>query len=324
MNHLINGRVSIVVPVYNTDAAFLTECFESVKAQDYEDIELIIVDDGSTKAETGECCKSFSVGWDKCILVTIINSGVSRARAQGIEHASGSMIMFLDSDDRLEAGAVSRLVGTMKETHADAVIAQAESGRRIPHMQTYQGLDILHALLENNEAAFGWALWAKLYDTELMSRCYKAYDNIYYGEDLLVNALYFKAARSAVVIDDKLYFYRTDNPDSAMSQARSVKKLSLITMWQEMAEIYSGCGMKDETERIMANYYDSLLSGYLQCDYYRYDNYKEYMKEIKGRLKASLGEILKNKYVPCKYKYIAAVYFKWLFELKRLVTNKKQ
>ena len=62
MNHLIDGRVSIVLPVYNTDERFLSECIESVRMQDYEDIELIVVDDGSTDENTKKCCERYAAG----------------------------------------------------------------------------------------------------------------------------------------------------------------------------------------------------------------------------------------------------------------------
>ena len=82
--------------------------------------------------------------------------------------------------------------------------------------------------------------------------------------------------------------------EGAMAQARSVKKLSLISMWKEMAEIYGENGMTEVMDRIWANYYDSLLSGYLQCEYYRYDNYKVLMADFRKKLKSSLGRIMKN------------------------------
>ena len=230
--------------------------------------------------------------------------------------------MFLDSDDRLEPHAVERLVKVMDDEKADAVIAQDEPGKNIPAVSRYYGADIMKALLDNREASFGWALWAKLFDTERMRQSYKVRKNIFYGEDLLVNADYFSKSDSAVVIDEKLYFYRKDNPDSAMAQARSVKKLSLIPMWREMADIYSAIGLEEETQRIMANYYDSLLAGYLQCEYYRYDDYKRIMSELKTQLKAQLKCILGNDYVTGKYKYIIAVYFLWAFKLKRIIKNR--
>ena len=327
MSNLIDGRVSIVVPVYNTAAEYLEECFASVEGQTYENIELIIVNDGSTRPETNAFCNEYAERGARgsivsCILVTTRNGGVSAARWAGIECAGGSWMMFLDSDDRLEKEAVARLVQVMAEQKVDAVIAQSEAGKAIPPLCRYDGKEILAALIENREASFGWALWGKLFDTELMKRYYSVRADIFYGEDLLVNAKYFSRAASAVVIDEKLYFYRKDNPESAMAQARSVKKLSLIPMWREMADIYQENGMPEETERIMANYYDSLLSGYLQCEYYRYEDYKRIMKELKGKLKDSLAAAMKNRYVTGKYRYIAAAYFLWIFKIKRFIKDR--
>lgn len=320
MSHLIDSRVSIIVPVYNTSIEYLRECTASVEAQTYSDIELIIVDDGSTDAGTVRFCDEYRNS--KSTLIRKKNEGVSAARAAGLERACGSRVMFLDSDDRLEPHAVERLVKVMDDEKADAVIAQDEPGKNIPAVSRYYGADIMKALLDNREASFGWALWAKLFDTERMRQSYKVRKKIFYGEDLLVNADYFSKSDSVVVIDEKLYFYRKDNPDSAMAQARSVKKLSLIPMWREMADIYSAIGLEEEAQRIMANYYDSLLAGYLQCEYYRYDDYKRIMSELKTQLKAQLKCILGNDYVTGKYKYIIAVYFLWAFKLKRIIKNR--
>lgn len=317
MNHLIKGRVSIIVPVYNTSETFLLECFESVRNQDYEDKELIIVNDGSSVERTNEFCKEYSgnnILW--CKLIETSNQGVSFARNTGILAATGNRIMFVDSDDRLEPGAITRLVQVMDEQEADAVIGQDELRNTIPDMLIYGGKESLTALLDNREASFGWALWGKLFDTELMRYYYRPRKDIFYGEDLLVNAEYFANTCKVVVINEKVYFYRKDNPDSAMAQARTVKKLSLIRMWRGMADIYSLHGMNAEYNRVMANYYDSLLSGYLQCEYFRYDNYKQYMSDIKSELKDVLGDVMKNPYVNGKYRYLVAVYGLWIFRLK--------
>ena len=324
MNHLVKDRVSIIVPVYNTSEAFLKECFDSIMLQDYEDKELIIVNDGSTSEKTNEFCKAYSEGnSDWCVLIETANQGVSAARNTGILDATGSRLMFVDSDDRLEPGAVTKLVKVMKEQEADAVIGQDELRSTIPDMLIFSGNNSLTALLDNKEASFGWALWGKLFDTELMRYYYRPRRDIYYGEDLLVNAEYFANTGKVVVLNEKVYFYRKDNPDSAMAQAKSVKKLTLIRMWKEMADIYRLHGMEDEYVRIMANYYDSLLSGYLQCEYYRYNNYRKIMGDIKNELKDVMSDVMKNPYVKDKHKYYLAVYCLWVFRLKRRLQNRK-
>ena len=325
MKHLVKERVSIIVPVYNTSPVFLKECFESIRLQDYEGRELLIVNDGSTSEETNMFCKEYAYdnsGW--CFLIETANQGVSAARNTGILEASGSRLMFVDSDDRLEQGAIRRLVQVMKEQEADAVIGQDELRSTIPDMLIYTGKSSLTALLDNKEASFGWALWGKLFDTELMHYYYRPRRDIYYGEDLLVNAEYFANTGKVVVLNEKVYFYRKDNPDSAMAQAKSVKKLTLIRMWKEMADIYRLHGMDNEYTRIMANYYDSLLSGYLQCEYYRYDNYRQLMRDIKNELKDVMDDVMKNPYVKDKHKYYLAVYCLWVFRLKRRLQNSKK
>lgn len=324
MKNLIKNRVSVVVPVYNTAPAYLEQCFASIRNQTYEETELLIVNDGSVNEETNRFCREYAdKNQDRCVLVQTKNQGVSMARREGIMRASGAMLMFVDSDDSLEQGAVARLKEVMESQEADAVIGEDYVRDHVEPMIVYAEREILSALLENREASFGWALWGKLFDTKRMKNTYRPRRDIYYGEDLLAAAEYFAEAKKAVLINEKVYFYRTDNPDSAMKQAKSVKKLTLIRMWRELAKIYQVRGMDAEADRIMANYYDSLLSGYLQCEYYRYDDYKRIMKDIKGELKRSMRDIMANRYVAGKYKYTAALHFLWLFKLKRRITGRE-
>lgn len=322
MKPTVKGRVSIIVPVYNTRREYLRECFDSVMEQDYEDIELIVVNDGSTEPETNRFCGDYAKEHrDKCLLLEKANGGASAARGEGLMEASGSMVMFVDSDDTLMSKAVARLVRVMEEQSADAVVGQDNVRTEIPSQQVLEGKEILRALLENKEASFGWALWGKIFDTALMRHYYRPRRDIFYGEDLLVNAEYFANAGRVTVLNEKVYCYRADNPESAMKQARSVKKLTLIRMWKEMADIYRVHAMEDEVVKTMANYYDSLLSGYLQCEYYRYENYKGIMKSIKNELKDNMKDIFSNPYVKGKLRYPAAVYCLFLFRVKRFLKD---
>ncbi len=324
MKILVKDIVSIVVPVYNTKVEYLQECFDSILNQSYEKIELIIVNDGSRVGETNEFCRSYAKEHEgRCILIEKENEGVSVARFAGLMEAQGACLMFVDSDDTLEPDCVLRLTEVKAKYEADAVIGEDYVRTGMEPVRIYNGNLILEALLENEDSAFGWALWAKLFDTELMRYYYKPRRDIYYGEDLLVNADYFSNANKVVIINEKVYNYRTDNPDSAMKQAVSVKKLSLIKMWNEMAQIYSVHGKEEAVRKIKANYYDSLLSGYLQCEYHKYDNYKKIMRDIKTELEDNMSNIMSNPYVKGKLRYILAVKCLWLYRLKRYIKEKK-
>lgn len=322
MKTIVNSRVSIIVPVYNTSVPYLRECFNSVLMQDYEDIELVVVNDGSTERETVAFLEEYaSRNANVFKYYSFENGGVSLARERGLDKATGSRVMFLDSDDCLMEGAVTRLVNVMDEHGVDAVIGEDYVRENIDNQIRYEGKDILKALLENKEASFGWALWAKLFDTALMREVYKARPDVFYGEDLLVNADYFAKADNCIIINEQVYMYRTDNPDSAMKQAKSVKKLSLIKMWREMADIYEREGLNEEATRIKANYYDSLLSGYLQCEYYRYDNYRELKAQIKAEMRAVYKDIMANPYVSGKRRYWVALNALWVFKCKHALTR---
>ena len=320
MKHLIKDLVSVVVPVYNTLPEYLSECFESVKNQDYEKRELVIVNDGSTNEETVLFCREYVKDNNEwCVLVEQENKGVSVARNTGIVECSGSRLMFLDSDDSLEPDAISTLNKAMDENGCDAVIGQDYVKNGINKVETYIDNDIMSALIHNVEASFGWALWGKMFDTNLMRFYYVSYEDIYYGEDLLVNASYFSNSNKAVVINEKVYNYRRDNTDSAMNQAVTSKKLTLIKMWLEMERFYVGRGLDEEIKMIRANYYNSLLSGLFECNYFMYKNYRHISKQIRTEICDNMRDIFKNPYVKDKFKYVLATHAMWIFKLARKI-----
>lgn len=99
--------ISVIIPIYNTER-LLPKCIESVLAQTLSDIEIILIDDGSTD-ESGKICDSYACK-DKRIHVTHIpNHGVSHARNKGIELSQGKYIHFMDSDDRMGRNVIGTL-----------------------------------------------------------------------------------------------------------------------------------------------------------------------------------------------------------------------
>ena len=89
--------ISVVIPVYNA-AKYLQRCVASVLCQTYTDIECILVNDGS-KDKSLQLCQSFAKKDSRIIVVNKENEGVDKTRFEGLKHASGEFVMFLDSDD---------------------------------------------------------------------------------------------------------------------------------------------------------------------------------------------------------------------------------
>ena len=111
--------VSIVIPVYNVEK-YLDECIQSAINQTYKNIEVIIINDGSTD-NCDEICKKYQ-NYDKVIYISKKNEGVSVARNIGMEKAKGKWIMFVDGDDYMEDKMVEKAVDQIKKDKTDVVI----------------------------------------------------------------------------------------------------------------------------------------------------------------------------------------------------------
>ena len=114
--------VSIIVPVYNV-FDYLSMCVESLLRQTYENIEIILVDDGSTD-DSGKLCDSYSEKNHTVFVVHKANGGLSDARNVGIQNAHGTYITFVDSDDWVADNYVELLLATLKKSNSDISIAK--------------------------------------------------------------------------------------------------------------------------------------------------------------------------------------------------------
>ena len=113
-------QISIVVPVYNVENC-LSYCVESLRQQTYKNIEIILVDDGSTDS-SGEICDQYAREDDRIKVLHIENGGQSRARNIGVKEASSDWIMFLDSDDYYDLRAVEYLVDLRDKYDVNLVV----------------------------------------------------------------------------------------------------------------------------------------------------------------------------------------------------------
>ena len=137
-------KVSIVVPVYNVEDC-LSYCVESLRQQTYKNIEIILVDDGSTD-HSGEICDQYAQEDERIRVLHIENGGQSRARNIGVKASSSDWIMFLDSDDYYDLKAVEYLVALRDKYAVDLVVTS------IVEVRTYQTeLNTDDISLENSE-----------------------------------------------------------------------------------------------------------------------------------------------------------------------------
>lgn len=113
-------KLSYVVPVYNAED-YLRQCVDSILRQNYDNFEIILVDDGSSD-QSGAICDDYSKQDQRVKTIHQPNSGVAGARNAGIKEASGDYLFFVDNDDWIASDKVASLVSALEETHADLVI----------------------------------------------------------------------------------------------------------------------------------------------------------------------------------------------------------
>ncbi|MCC4464824.1 glycosyltransferase [Limosilactobacillus reuteri] len=116
----LNEKISVIIPVYN-DEKYLEQCVESVLTQSYHNLEVILVDDGSTDA-TPAICEEFRRQDDRIRVIYKQNEGVGASRNTGLAMATGDYILFIDHDDWLLEDHIQKLYDLLKNNQADIAI----------------------------------------------------------------------------------------------------------------------------------------------------------------------------------------------------------
>lgn len=215
--------VTIIVPVYNAET-WLQTCVDSLLAQTYPCIEIILVDDGSTDS-SGLICKWYSSKHENLIHIQQSNLGVSTARNTGILNASGSYILFVDSDDWVGPQHVDSLVKEAERTHADYVlsgyvrnlIATKTKDIIIPEAMTFDvtDTDAEERFLSLFESRLLYSPVTGLYRKSIICSNKILFPKaIHYGEDRIFNLNYLCLCNHISSIHEAHYHYRIENDDS--------------------------------------------------------------------------------------------------------------
>lgn len=163
--------ISIIIPVYNT-SKYLQRCLNSVLNQTYKDVEIIIINDGSTDNSL-RICSEYAAKYDNIKLISKKNEGVSIARNTGIENATGDYIVFIDSDDYLENEYLQVLVNAVKGYDMACCAYYEDNGesRKAILLSDSCEMDQLKALqLEIGGDLFGGYLWNKIFRRSIIEK----------------------------------------------------------------------------------------------------------------------------------------------------------
>lgn len=219
-------KISVIVPVYNVER-YLSRCVKSIVSQTYSNLEIILVDDGSTDS-SGKLCDDF-----KDIRIRVIhkkNEGLGKARNTGIKYATGKYIMFVDSDDYIDKTMIANLYNSLRKNNADTCIGgfkrvytdKSEVLKNKYSNQTFYNKEILTNVLvkmfgknSRNDDHIEMSVWKVLFDNQIIKTNNILFpsERKFISEDIIFDIEYFSKSRVVTMSNDDGYNY-CDNDNS--------------------------------------------------------------------------------------------------------------
>lgn len=257
-------KVTVVVPVYNK-CDYVESCLLSVLGQQFEGLEVIAVDDGSTDG-SGDICDRLAQQHSALRVIHVENGGVTAARRIGVEKARGRYVTFVDSDDMVTEGGIKTLFDAIESSDADEVVASYKTHRGVTVTTGITGfVDTSWMLREllGSKARF-CVLWAVLFRRELLEGCLNAPRVIRSGEDILMQIMCLVKRPKVYFITDVVYEYKVDLPNDRRQNLEEQRayddclRQALQPVWSEMSDHFVLRQLKQYENFIAAGKFDVL------------------------------------------------------------------
>ena len=273
--------ISVIVPVYKVEK-YLGRCVESVLAQTYQNIEILLVDDGSPD-NCPQMCDDYALKYDKIRVIHQENKGLSGARNTGIDQAKGEYLAFVDSDDKWSPYFLDSLYKALKENDADISQCRWEYMHGDDIKEAYDpeakcdcftGREMLSNLYIQTGAYFVVA-WNKLYKKEL-------FENIRYPEgriheDEATTYKLFDLAKKCVFVDNALYGYFVGSGGTSITRnGFNLKKLDWRTANKERVQYFVEKDYKELVVPAIKACNDGSIDLYFKC--------RDFCPEAKGEM----------------------------------------
>lgn len=228
-------KISIIIPAYNVEQ-YIQTCIESVLQQSYRNIEVIIINDGSSD-RTGEICNIYQKQDNRVKVIHKDNSGVSDSRNVGLNLSTGDYVCFIDSDDWIEQDYLNDVSKVLKEKKClilfNGWVKDLEDGSTLQMYSTVPVLNLneeeaLQELFE--QKLFGWGVYATFYKREVIQGC--EFDSkIKFGEDFYFKYQLIKKAKEGLLylpINKYHYVKRESSATNSYSVVKRADDLIVI------------------------------------------------------------------------------------------------
>lgn len=259
--------LSIVVPIYNSEK-YLVQCLDSIVAQSYSDLEVLLIDDGSTDSSS-EICDRYAENYPNIQVFHFKNEGLVKARKRGVRLATKEYITFVDSDDWIDPNMYQDMMKLFIQTNSDIVISgiiqEYENGTNTINLGTlrsgiYDEQQIasnLPLMIYDAKAKFPGlcpAVWNKIFKTKCLAELYEIIDDrLTLGEDAIISYPLICKSSQIYIMDKAYYHYRLH--EQSMCHKYDVRSFEKI-MWLEnnMKNVFERMNLLTKYEHIIEQY----------------------------------------------------------------------
>lgn len=263
--------ISVIIPAYNVEK-YIGKCLESVVNQTYRNLEIILINDGSTDG-TGDICKDYASRDSRIIYLEQENQGLAETRNVGLQYASGQYLAWVDSDDYIEECMYEELLALMEKSHSQVVICNFdkfnEEGRirqedtgRIEEFRSYEvfSYEFKHHLVPQ----LTHVMWNKLYERELFQNL--IFEKGKTCEDYYIHSLLYKKVERITFLDRCLYHYYEGRPDSIMAKSYNQRRLDELSVRQHRLGLVKDSVSKELYQEMMTEYANMIILHFIMIE----------------------------------------------------------
>lgn len=292
--------ISIIVPVYNTEQ-YLKRCIESIQNQTYTNLEIILIDDGSTDKSLA-ICEQYAEADKRIKVIHQENQGVSSARNKGLSNANGKYIGFVDSDDYISKDMYEILVREMENADVDMVACGYNFDVNGKIVSVRNERDVVERIMPaekfmyyayNRDQYRGVANYTvcKLYSRKIIDMFQIKFDRRFIiGEDMVFTTIFYLNCRNIKYINMPLYYYYVRS-NSAINDV-SKDKQNVLLAYEEVIHLCESYGIDQLVQKYIKRFYVYWCGRCLEYSIAKRDN--ESVVKIQNKAKLYLSEYIET------------------------------
>lgn len=324
------GLISVIVPVYNVER-YLSRCVESLLAQTYKNIEILLIDDDS-QDKCPQLCDDYVKNYSNIKTIHLKNSGigVSGARNAGLDNAKGDYIAFVDSDDYVHCELFYQLHNLL-EKQPIANMAMCSYQKVNEETKHFDGVKVCNEILLDDLGAMNLiiedqnktAVWSKLYKKSI-------FENLRFpvgkhNEDMFLMPFIFQNAKNIVYCPYPLYYYFQDNESLCRSafNYNMLDMLDALSIWNEQVASYYPNLLK----KAKSHYYTAVINS---CQYLANKNDtigKKKFKYYQSKINSEFKEMILSEFISTNNKIklvlIKTRIFHFIFRMLHILNIQK-